>query len=102
MILKTSYKIDINEIKNLKKKPKREKGANGKRSDAYPGFDTYIRVSDNKAKMDKNYKVRERIVKFIKKVDQSCANKKTMREKQEAKKKDVMGEKYEEPKIEGD
>jgi len=25
-----------------------------------------------------------------------------MREKQEAKKKDVMGEKYEEPKIEGD
>jgi len=28
--------------------------------------------------------------------------KKTMREKQEAKKKDVMGEKYEEPKIEGD
>ena len=52
--------------------------------------------------MDKNYKLRERIVKFIHKVNQKCANIKTMRSKQEAKKKEILKEKYEEPVIEGD
>lgn len=45
-----SYKIDQGELKNLKKKIKREKDSSGKRKEAYLGFDTYIRISDNKAK----------------------------------------------------